>query len=99
MAKYTIEITEEAKDDLDQYGASERKRLIQGIRVQLEDQPMDETKNRKKLRYNPIAPWGLRVGKHRVFYEVDQVSERVTIVAVGHKEHNVLFIRGKEVRI
>jgi mRNA-degrading endonuclease RelE of RelBE toxin-antitoxin system len=58
-----------------------------------------ETKNRKSLRDNPIAPWELRVGKYRVFYEVNEPRQMVSIVSVGHKEHNVLLIGGKEVQI
>jgi len=58
-----------------------------------------ETKNRKKLRENPLAPWELRAGKYRIFYQVDDASHMITIVAIGHKEHNMLLIRGKKVKI
>ncbi|MBM3335040.1 type II toxin-antitoxin system RelE/ParE family toxin, partial [Candidatus Sumerlaeota bacterium] len=53
----------------------------------------------KIMRQNPLAPWELRAGQYRVFYEVDEVSQKVVIVAVGHKEHNVLRIRGEEVKL
>lgn len=99
MPKYEVELTEEAKADLDEYTAFERKMLTGEIRVQLGDQPLVETKNRKKLRENPVAPWELRAGRHRVFYEVDESSQRVTIIAVGHKEHHLLLIRGREVKL
>ena len=69
------------------------------IREQLTDQPLVETKNRKSLRDNPIASWELRIGKYRVFYEVDDAVQMVSIVSVGHKEHNILLIRDKEVQI
>jgi mRNA interferase RelE/StbE len=58
-----------------------------------------ETKNRKKLRANPVAPWELRIGNYRIFYEVDNDSVKVIIILVGAKEHNILFIRGKRVKI
>jgi mRNA-degrading endonuclease RelE of RelBE toxin-antitoxin system len=58
-----------------------------------------ETRNRKPLTDNPIAPWELRVDKYRVFYEVDEHGQSVRIVAVGHKEHEALLIRGKKVEI
>jgi mRNA-degrading endonuclease RelE of RelBE toxin-antitoxin system len=48
---------------------------------------------------NPIATWELRSGRYRIFYEIDETARKVTIVAVGHKEHNVLFVRGQEVKI
>ena len=85
MTKYQIEVTEEAKADLYYYTTFERKIFTKEIRIQLTQQPLIETKNRKKLRDNPIAPWELRSGKYRIFYEVDETYRKVAIVAVGHK--------------
>lgn len=99
MAEYRIEVTEEAKADLSFYTTFERKLIISEIRVQLQSEPLTETKNRKKLRENPIASWELRTGKYRVFYEMDKTARRVTVIAVGHKEHNLLFLGGKEVKL
>jgi mRNA-degrading endonuclease RelE of RelBE toxin-antitoxin system len=99
MASYGIDVTEEAKMDLSYYTAFERKLVVSGIREQLTHQPLLETKNRKSLRDNPIASWELRVGKYRIFYEVNEPAQSVSIVSVGHKEHNTLFIRGQEVQI
>ena len=99
MAQYQIEVTEEAKADLSHYTAFERKIITAGIRTQLTQLPLVETRRRKKLRDNPIAAWEMRAGKYRVFYEVDEASRRVRIVAVGHKEHEVLLVRGKEVKL
>jgi len=99
MASYRIEVTEEAKGDLSYYTAFERKIIVSEIREQLTHQPQVETKNRKLLRANPLASWELRVGKYRVFYEVNDTASTVSVVSVGHKEHNVLFIRGKEVQL
>ncbi len=97
MARYHIEVTEEAQADLRYYRAFERKIITSEIRVQLSDQPLSETKNRKPLRENPIATWELRVGRFRIFYDVDRATQTVAIVSVGHKQHNVLLVRGKEV--
>ena len=47
---------------------------------------------------HPIAPWELRVGNYRVFYEL-AAEACVKVVAVGYKEHNDLFIRGKAVEL
>jgi mRNA-degrading endonuclease RelE of RelBE toxin-antitoxin system len=99
MATYEIEVSEEAKQDLLYYSAFERKIITSEIRAQLAVQPMMETKNRKPLRDNPLASWELRVGRYRVFYEVAQAVRIVAILAVGHKEHNVLLIRGREVKL
>ena len=67
--------------------------------VQLVNQPDVETNNRRRLRDNPIARWELKVGKFRVFYEIDADAQVVTVISVGHKEHNVLYIRGKVVHL
>jgi len=99
MSKYQIEVTVEARTDLDYYAAFERKIIASEIRIQLTHEPLLETKNRKLLRDNPISSWELRVGKYRVFYEVHKTAQKVTVVAIGHKEHNVLLVRGKEVQI
>jgi mRNA-degrading endonuclease RelE of RelBE toxin-antitoxin system len=99
VAQYQIAVTESANDDLSVYTAFERKTIASAIRAQLTYQPMIETRQRKKLRDNPVASWELRVGKYRVFYEIDEMSRKVTIIAIGHKEHNILFVRGREVQL
>lgn len=56
-----------------------------------------ETRNRKPIRPNPVAPWELRIGMLRVYYDVEQKPRRVVYVrAVGVKERNRVRI-GKEV--
>lgn len=99
MANYRIEVSDEAKSDLAYYTAFERKLVVTQIREQLTYEPSIETRNRKSLRDNPISTWELRIGKYRVFYEIDEASQSVRVVSVGHKEHNMLFVRGKEVLI
>jgi len=97
VTMYSIEVTENAKEDLSYYSASERKTIVTEIRTQLSSEPSIETRNRKQLRENPIAAWELRVGRYRIFYEVDESSLTVTLISVGHKIHNTLLIRGKKV--
>jgi mRNA-degrading endonuclease RelE of RelBE toxin-antitoxin system len=99
MEGYQVELAEEAKIDLSSYNAYERKTIVSAIRDQLTNQPIDATRNRKQLRDNPIARWELRVDKYRVFYEVQEDSRLVTVVAVGHKDHEALFIRGTRVQL
>ncbi len=56
-----------------------------------------ETRNRKPMRPNPVAPWELRIGALRVYYDVEDEPEPVVyILAVGIKERNKVKI-GKEV--
>lgn len=55
-----------------------------------------ETRNRKKLRSNDIADWELRLGKFRVFYNVEDEVFIVSIETVGFKVGNLLFVRGEK---
>jgi len=49
------------------------------------------------MRPNPIAPWELRIGDLRVYYDVETEPEQIVFVrAVGIKERNRVRI-GKEV--
>jgi len=98
MVVYQIAVTEAVKADLSYYTAFERKIMAAATRTQLSDSPAVATRNRKRLRDNPFARWALRPGHYRLFYEIDETARQVTIVAVVHKEHNRLFIRGKEVQ-
>jgi mRNA-degrading endonuclease RelE of RelBE toxin-antitoxin system len=59
-------------------------------------QPTIPTRNRKALRPNDLSEWQLRIGRYRVFYDVDAASNQVTVKAIGWKEHNRLIVRGKE---
>ena len=62
MAVYQLAVTEEAKADLSYYTAFERKIMAAAMRAQLTDSPAVETRNRKRLRDNPVARWELRSG-------------------------------------
>ena len=68
--------------------------------MQLRDEPLRETRNRKLLRPNPMAAWELRVGQLRIFYEVDaEEADVVNVLAIGIKTGNRLFIAGQEMRL
>jgi mRNA-degrading endonuclease RelE of RelBE toxin-antitoxin system len=71
--------------------------ILDEVDDQLMHQPMVETKNRKPMRPNPAAPWELRIGNLRVYYDVEEDPEpAVYIRAVGVKEGNRVRI-GREV--
>jgi hypothetical protein len=49
------------------------------------------------MRPNSLAPWELRVGPLRVYYDVDEGPEqRVLIRAIGIKDRNRVRIGRKE---
>ncbi len=87
-----------AEEDLAWFRAHERKAIYDSALRMLETDSDTETSKRKRLRPNPLAPWELRLGKYRVFYEVVG-AHKVRILAVGVKERESLFIRGERVRL
>ena len=73
---------------------------LDAVKVQLRHEPLRETRNRKQLRPNPLAPWELRVGALRLFYEVDALEpDLVNVLAIGIKRGHRLIVAGKEIHI
>ena len=73
---------------------------MNAIDEKLAHEPMRETKNRKQLRPNPLAPWELRVANWRVFYDVHTEPEPVVnVVAIGEKRRNEIWIAGERVNL
>lgn len=93
---YEIEFTPEALEDLKSLRKFEQKEVIEGIEAQLRYEPTVETRNRKKLRPNDVAEWELRIGKFRVFYNIEVEVLIVSVEAIGFKIGNLLFIRGEK---
>ena len=89
-------LTDSALKDLGFFRKYEQTIILDQIEVQLSYEPASETRHRKPLEPNHLADWELRIGDYRVFFDVDPTDQTVKIKAVGHKEHNTLFIRGKE---
>ena len=75
--------------------------ILDAIEEQLQHEPTTETRNRKRLGTNELSDWELRVQDFRVFYDVVAEEDRriVKVKAVGHKEHNTLYVGGKEVSL
>jgi len=96
---FTLDITEDAIEDVQVFRKHERQRIFDGIEAQLSRQPDVETRNRKLLRPNPLAEWELRLDPFRVFYNVDVANQSVTILAIGKKQGERLYIRGVEYKL
>jgi len=90
---YNVFVHEFAAEELESMRAFDQRRLITEIREQLTDEPTVPTRRRKCLvNLNPsfeheLPVWELRVGDFRVFYDVDEVEQRVHIRAVRRKGH------------
>jgi mRNA-degrading endonuclease RelE of RelBE toxin-antitoxin system len=97
---YTIEYSPEAIDHLKALTARQQAIVIDAIEEQLAYQPMVETRNRKPMRPNPVAPWELRVGTMRAYYDVaEQPEQTVFIRAIGVKQRNRVTIGGEEIEL
>src|SRR5688572_14556961 len=98
MAKkppFTLVYAEEVKDHLLAIEAKHHPVIQSAIEIQLIYEPNVETRNRKPLK-RPIAfgaDLELRCGPHnrfRVFYQVNEESHEVRILAVGVKDRDRL---------
>ena len=105
---YRIQYMPTAVDHLRCLTARQRALVLDTVERQLTHQPDVKTRNRKPMRPNPLAPWELRIGDLRVFYDIDlpkSSSEQgkaaqegaVVILAVGVKKGNRLWLAGEEV--
>jgi mRNA-degrading endonuclease RelE of RelBE toxin-antitoxin system len=96
MTRFALELMASARDDLRFFQKFEQQLILDAIELQLYNEPLTPTRNRKLLRPNHLAEWELRVDRYRIFYDVDRNKHLVSVKAIGWKEHNKLFIRGKE---
>jgi mRNA-degrading endonuclease RelE of RelBE toxin-antitoxin system len=93
---YRVDYSPVTEEHLRVLTARQRATVFDAVDEQLTHQPTVETLNRKPMRPNPLAPWELRVGMLRVYYDIEEEPEkRVTIEAVGIKKGNRVFIGGE----
>lgn len=97
MRKYRIEYSPETEEHFQSLSKRQQVLVLDTVEKQLQFEPGIETRNRKPMRPNPLAPWELRVGNLRVYYDFENSPERVVFIrAIGIKERNNVRI-GKEV--
>lgn len=96
--RFFLRLTDSAIEDLDYFRKNERQMISEAIALFLTHDANVETRRRKPLRPNRIAPWELRIDDYRVFYDFEE-DDKVKVVAVGYKEHNDLYIRGRKVEL
>lgn len=95
--RYAIEYSPETEEHFRCLTARQQAIIFDSVDRQLTYQPTLETRNRKPMRPNPLAPWELRIGNLRVYFDViDEPQPVVLILAVGVKRRNRVSIGGKE---
>lgn len=95
--QYRIEYSPETVNHFRVLTTRQQVTVLNTVEKQLRYQPAVETRNRKPMRPNPLAPWELRIGDLRVYYDIEDEPDHVVYIrAVGIKERNNVRI-GKEV--
>ena len=95
--KYRIEYSPDTEEHFRTLTTRQQVTVLDTVEKQLRYQPAVETRHRKPMRPNPIAPWELRIGNLRVYYDIEDEPDYVVYIrAVGIKERNKVRI-GKEV--
>jgi mRNA-degrading endonuclease RelE of RelBE toxin-antitoxin system len=97
---YVIEYSPEAEDHMRWLATRQQRTVLDTVDRQLLHQPAMETRNRKPMRPNPVAPWELRIGDLRVYYETkDEPEPTVTVLAIGIKEKDQVRIGGERFKL
>jgi mRNA-degrading endonuclease RelE of RelBE toxin-antitoxin system len=97
---YRIEYSPDAEGHLRWLTARQRTVVLDAVDEQLTHEPMVETRNRKPMRPNPLAPWELRIAELRVYYDIEQEPEHVIYVrAVGVKQGNRVRIADEVIEL
>jgi mRNA-degrading endonuclease RelE of RelBE toxin-antitoxin system len=97
---FQIEYSPDAEEHLRVLTARQRSTVLDEVDRQLLHEADVETRNRKPMRPNPVAPWELRIGDLRVYYDIEHDPVRKVLVrAVGVKTRNIVRIGGEEMRL
>lgn len=98
--KYRIEYSPETEEHFRYLSKRQQVTVLDAVERHLQSQPHVETRNRKPMRPNPIAPWELRIGNLRVYYDIEDKPERVVYVrAIGIKDRNNVKIGEEVIRL
>jgi mRNA-degrading endonuclease RelE of RelBE toxin-antitoxin system len=97
---FNIEYSPDVEKHLRVLTARQCAMVFDDVDRQLLHEPDVETRNRKPMRPNPVAPWELRIGDLRVYYDIEyEPTKRVLIRAVGVKTRNIVRIGGEEIQL
>jgi len=78
--KYRIEYSPDTEDHFRILTTRQQVAVLDTVEKQLQYQPSVETRNRKPMRPNPVAPWELRTGNLRVYYDIEDDPEHVVYI-------------------
>ena len=91
---FALRFSRGALDDLKRLRAHDRARVVAEIERHLTEHPKQPSRNRKELMAlvpsweHVPAVWELRVGEHRVFYDVNVEARLVIVRALRRKSRS-----------
>jgi len=95
--QFEIDVTAEAESDLDAIRSYYRNQILDGMEVHLRYTPTRESRSRiKRLRLLDSPAFRLRVGDFRVYYDVDEAAEIVTVLRVLGKKDSLAYLTEME---
>jgi mRNA-degrading endonuclease RelE of RelBE toxin-antitoxin system len=98
--RYEIQYSPDAVEHLSALSARRQRIIIEAVDEQLGFQPIQRTRHRKPMRPNPLAPWELRIGDLRVYYDISNPpAKTVWIRAIGIKDRDKIIIGDKVVEL
>jgi len=90
---YIVQFTPEAARQVRALRATERARILGACERILTVHPIRTGRSRiKRLRDDVFPPWRLRIADSRVFYDVDEAAERVTVYGVVGKAEALVWL-------
>ena len=96
MPTWTIRLKESVVEDLRALGRKQGRPVLKAAAARLAADPLATTRHLKSLRSNPVAHRELRLfGRYRVLFTIDEAETTVTIVLVGEKRGNSLYVQGE----
>lgn len=96
MPARRVEFKESVIDDLRALGRVRSRAVMKAATERLGADPLSTTRHLKILRPNPVAHRELRLfGRYRVLFTLDEAEALVTVVLVGEKRGDSLFVQGE----
>ncbi len=96
MPTWTVRLKESVIDDLRALGRTNGRKVLNAATERLTSDPLATTRHLKTLRPNPVAHRQLSLfGRYRVLFVIDEAETTVTIVLVGEKRENSLYVQGE----
>jgi mRNA-degrading endonuclease RelE of RelBE toxin-antitoxin system len=96
VSVWIVTLKESVIDDLRALGRKQGRTVLKAAAERLSSDPLATTRHLKSIRPNPVAHRELRLfGRYRVLFSVDEAETTVTIVLVGEKRGNSLYVQGK----